>query len=113
MKVAELEGAMLDYWVARAEGATGKVNMMFMPSTNWAQAGPIIEREGIGVWQGYDSDSRGKVEVWEAADGSPVHAIEVSGPMGEGPTPLIAAMRAYVRLKFGKEVQDTPSESMG
>jgi hypothetical protein len=127
MKVAELEGALLNYWVGRACGidstrlsddgsecfvygglpANGGMEL-YAPSTDWSEAGPIIEREGIGVWEGYESESHGEVKAWEAADGSPVHAIEITGPMGKGPTPLIAAMRAFVRLKFGKEVEDAP-----
>lgn len=69
MKVSELSGALLDYWVARAEGATGvrvlsdekgefavaeftldssaKVTGAYYPSTNWLDGGPIIERDQI------------------------------------------------------------------
>jgi hypothetical protein len=67
------------------------------PSTNWAQAGPIIEREGVCLWsEGYD---------WEAK-------IQ-TGP-GEWLTewdasPLVAAMRCYVASKLGDEV-DIPEE---
>lgn len=138
MRVAELEGAILDFWVAKACGFENKVRFTdygpgyeercfffyplldeagfeiypsgndWNPASNWEQGGPIIHREGIGVWRGYDSESRGKVELWEASNSSPVHAIEISGPLGDGPTPLVAAMRAFVRLKFGKEVPDSP-----
>ena len=57
MKVSELSGADLDYWVAVAEGETihevhnGVVYIKtkhgwagYMPSTDWLRAGPIIER---------------------------------------------------------------------
>ena len=65
MKVSELSGALLDYWVARAEGkvlssewdtsrtdgvliGTGEGDLeRFAPSTDWAHGGPIIEREQI------------------------------------------------------------------
>ncbi|MFM0141701.1 phage protein NinX family protein [Paraburkholderia sp. RL18-085-BIA-A] len=122
MKTAELEGAVLDFWVARALGyasrddvpssltgewASNGFKNEWHPSEDWSQGGPIIEREGIGFWRGYDSESRGKKVMWEADAGSPVNAIEISGPDGEGPTPLIAAMRALVLIKFGKEVPDS------
>ena len=131
MKVAELSGALLDYWVLRAEGwVDDRLHDMQLtrsgeyciagaapkhavgghcwrsPSTDWAVAGPLIDREGIGIWKGYDSESRGKKIVWEASTGDPVSAIEISGAQGEGPTPLVAAMRAFVRNWFGKEVPD-------
>jgi hypothetical protein len=62
MKVSELKGPQLDYFVARAEGKKaylsdsgllivtdeeGEVRIDFEPSTDWAQGGPIIERERI------------------------------------------------------------------
>lgn len=112
MRTAELTGALLDYWVARAEGWTfgpqhktlecdvwrdadgcivGTIPASaFKPSTDWAQGGPIIERERMNV-----TESRG---VWSAYDGA--------RGLAYGPTPLVAAMRAYVASKFGGEVPD-------
>jgi hypothetical protein len=103
MKVAELEGALLDHWVARAQGVEGIVDMMFMPSTNWEHGGPIIERERIELLPG---------DEWEAfINPHPdAHWNAVLGmPTGvalywKGGTPLVAAMRAYVASKFGKEM---------
>lgn len=91
MKVAELEGALLDHWVARAQGIQGIVDMMFMPSTDWATGGPIIERERISIKQGPD---RGCYAYFD-------HRDETAA----GNTPLVAAMRAYVASKFGEEVR--------
>ena len=66
------------------------------PSTNWAQGGPIIEREKINLNCG--DDTWGVAEgVWEAAH---PRGMNVSF----GPTPLIAAMRCYVASKLGDEV---------
>jgi hypothetical protein len=68
VKTSDLEGAQLDYWVARAEGLSNprvedglcwvayvdcdnkhgksvEIDAAFSPLTDWAQAGPIIERE--------------------------------------------------------------------
>lgn len=104
MKVAELQGAELDYWVAKAERfeaeifrgycfarsglEPGKPN--WTPSTDWKQAGPIIEREQIWLfWNGNGTCTASVREHVSAFD---------------GPTPLVAAMRAYVASKFGDEV---------
>jgi hypothetical protein len=104
VKVSELEGAELDYWVARAEGFTNTFEDFKASSTSyslkWEYGGLIIEREKIASWF-----TQGQ---WEATYGDPVYAIEVRGPEGEGPTQLTAAMRAFVRKKFGKEVEDAP-----
>jgi hypothetical protein len=67
-------------------------------SADWAQGGPIIERENISL--------RHEVHCgWGA---------HVSGQISEScfePTPLIAAMRAYVASKFGDEVPDEPQNN--
>ena len=66
----------------------------YQPSTNWAQGGPIIEREKIGI----ECDDQG---VWFASyDLSPEQAWGATGP-----TALIAAMRCYVEAKLGDEVE--------
>ncbi len=64
-------------------------------STDWSQGGPIIERERISVVDvdGYD--------FWKA-DKLNKEAIPV---ISYGPTPLIAAMRAFVTNKFGAEIE--------
>lgn len=51
MKVSDLAGSQLDFWVAKAEGveASVDIHLKFMPSTDWAQGGPIIDREGIQI----------------------------------------------------------------
>jgi len=119
MRTSELTGAMLNYWVARADGWEAEVrsyqqdpfgkgvvtvhycnlkkgNRPFSPSTNWAQGGPIIERERI--------DINTAVEGWEAY-------CDIRQTV-RGDTALEAAMRAYVTSKFGNEVQEG-SESNG
>jgi hypothetical protein len=103
MKTSELTGHALDWAVAMCEGIdhdTAAMNIMFGDdndwflafSTDWAQGGPIIEQEGIDIYQS---------GVWVA---------EMDGKhTTEGPTPLIAAMRCYVASKLGNEV-DVPKE---
>lgn len=103
MKVSDLAGSQLDFWVAKAEGveATVDTQLKFMPSTNWAQGGPIIDREGIQV-----APMPAKGGTWCAVSTGrlPNRASNSNGAWMEGPTPLIAAMRAYVRARFGPEV---------
>ena len=105
MKVSELSGFALDWAVAKCEGLlcfgyrtdgerfavkNGDSGIgRFMPSTDWAQGGPIIERERIDVY-GFDG------EQWGAEDNFRSRKY--------GDTPLIAAMRCYVASKLGEEI---------
>lgn len=114
VKTSELIGAALNWVVAQAEGATPGVDLVFClpnepqhvvrafklgdgtsksynPSTDWAQGGPIIDREGIGHYKANSS------KVWAHPYGGEYNA--------EGPTALIAAMRCYVISKLGDEVE--------
>jgi len=118
IKTSELKGAALNWAVATCSGVSmighqGFVwdaynNLaVFEPSINWEQAGPIIERAFISIFDlpsGIDIAQHPtftKEDLWEA---------EIC-PTGEdsirycGPTPLIAAMRCYVASKLGDEVE--------
>ena len=113
MKTSELQGAALDWAVAKCEGweveylndgitqcLIQKPSGRFAPSTDWAQGGPIIDREGISICN-LEANSSG-VEGWTAAIG------ELWSPQDDGwvsATPLIAAMRCYVASKLGDEVE--------
>lgn len=103
MKVAEASGLALDWMVANAErkniiqvvkGITYVPEypriggVQYHPSTDWAQGGPIIEREGI--FSGPHCD---------------IFIAWTGGTRWEGPTQLIAAMRCYVSSKLGDEVE--------
>ena len=89
MKTSELKDAALDW----AVGSTGEYGVGFF-STDWAQGGPIIEREEIStVW------ANGQWESHTVNDQDEYAQIEY------GPTPLIAAMRCYVASKLGDEVE--------
>lgn len=142
-KVPELEGALLDYWVARAapeceglriewrgdhwvgigeiDGADEVVAAgagpnfaaavrlrtryklsryeTYRPSSVWSDGGPIIERERVTVM----SPKGGRFD-WLAEIIQGEHFA-----FQNGPTPLIAAMRAYVASKFGEDVPDAPT----
>lgn len=62
----------------------------FTPSTNWSDAGPIIEREHIDVVSdfGHWMARHGKLQDYSRADVSP----------------LAAAMRTYLIWEYGGEV---------
>ena len=113
IKTQDLTDAALDWAVAYAQGRTPTLNMYShgmvwhgwwlatggeyerMPSysTDWAQGGPLIEREGLLVrpqpGNGWDS--------WKHGADEPCYSI--------GPTPLIAVMRCYVSNCLGSEVE--------
>jgi len=115
-KTAELTGIALDWAVAKCMGHRVAENygsyiriylpdpkqsgytLAFCPSTNWAEGGPLIEREEIdlGVYRN---------DCWRASK----YVGDSITANGYGPTPLIAAMRCYVVLKLGVAV-DIPDE---
>lgn len=113
MKTSELTGAALDWAVAKCEGLetwqdSSQILLVgddepYRPSTDWAQAGPLIERELISVSREFASS---RVE-WAAWTPAPIR--DDAEAFGYGPTPLIAAMRCYVASKLGDEV-DVPEE---
>jgi hypothetical protein len=105
MKTSELKDLALDWAVAkivfpdpdyedadRSVYVYGDDEFHFTPSTNWAQGGPIIERERISV---ASIDPH-----WQASMPTTFYEGEQ-----DGPTPLIAAMRCYVASKLGYEVE--------
>lgn len=98
MKTSELTGTALDWAVTKCEGYDHDVTSsewgMWGWATDWAQGGPIIEREKISVdrmsyaWTADITDSvGGYIEYTES-----------------GPTALIAAMRCYVASKLGDTI---------
>lgn len=117
-KVAELEGALLDAAVAMALSRTpgyswgrnesgvvvlvdqaGHVMDPFEPSSDWSIGGPLLHEHGIGV-ERYKPDSMDAGDPL-VSDGRWMWVTDKSC----GPTPLIAAMRAYCASVFGDEVE--------
>ena len=104
IKVSEATPIQLNWLVSKIVGIkweqgdldAGEYGLGFKPSTDWSQAGPIIEREIARLEDLGD-------EGWEACG---------YGFTATGPTPLIAAMRCYVASKLGDEV-DVPDELLG
>lgn len=111
MKVSELIGKQLDYWVAKSEIAhwdkqtkasytenwiSGYLST-HAPSTNWLDGGRIIEREAIALC---------KIEMPETVWLADITRESRELARAGGETPLEAAMRCYVESKFGNEVPD-------
>ena len=118
MKTTELTGKALDWAVAKCEGFVQADDPPweaghepFAYSTDWALAGPIIEREHISltptITEGGYRTSR--------CDDAVLARIELPNGRTEfepservicyGPTPLIAAMRCYVASKLGDTIE--------
>ena len=95
----------------RIKPKTRNSGEVYSPSTDWAQGGPIIERELIDINAKFNSGSsivpKGQW-YWQA---STVNEDDVAYWF-DGPTPLIAAMRCYVASKLGNDVY-IPSELLG
>jgi hypothetical protein len=115
MKTSELTDPALDWAVAKCNGHVDDETIIrrlepdeegwfIAYTTDWAQGGPIIEREEIGIKRRMPCM---KGEEWEAS-GSP-GAKGAGYSHAYGPTPLIAAMRCYVAACLGDEV-DVPEE---
>ena len=93
VKTSTLIGPGHNWAVANCLGwtytALGRLEEIPKFSEWWAQGGPIIEREKISV---YHMDWLNGDQKWMAGE-------------QYGPTPLIAAMRAYVASKLGDEIE--------
>lgn len=152
MKTSELSGGALDWAVAECENnlwlayenalladrpvpprpseflRDNNYSAAFAPSTDWAQGGPIIEREGISTIKlehEYGVDSEGYtttecIPVFGAVVGEYFDTDLQRNSYGEsygeiyyigtelvttGPTLLIAAMRCFVSMTLGNEVE--------
>ena len=112
IKTSELTGAALDWAVARLEfpehssydlevwvtplPCDDPEDFKYQPSTDWAQGGPIIDKNRIGV-EPWGADAQWLAQTYNAAGRVIFRQY--------GPTPLIAAMRCYVASKLGDEVE--------
>jgi hypothetical protein len=105
MKTAELTGAALDWAVTQIEYTDKHPISVWRNfrdechySTDWAQGGPIIEREKIDVfWQNHQ-------HAWVGSMSRGANKIGFRH-LQYGNTPLIAAMRCYVASKMGDEIE--------
>ncbi|WP_176324396.1 phage protein NinX family protein [Burkholderia vietnamiensis] len=120
MRTDELTGTALDYWCARALcaddedtlsftavepqvivtaacDALRRLDAQFAPSASWADAGAVLERAV-------------ELRVVRRADGVECDARFDDGPStcaARAPNLRVALLRAFVRARFGDEV-DTP-----
>ena len=125
IKTSKLTDAALDWAVCEATGLLtayprvrkdfalqwpGPGNGHLHPSTDWAQGGPIIEREKMCVGHKHQADPEycpvndPTTNCWARTT--------AGGYLSYGPTPLIAAMRCYVASKLGDELE-IPNELIG
>ena len=119
LKTSELKGAALDWAVAKClpddtvriyfEEETGEKLFLddwevpeFSPSTDWAQGGPIIEREWLDITP-WPNESREDMR-WHCQQHDTANDFAQYGP-----TVLIAAMRCYVASNLGDEIE-VPNE---
>ena len=129
MNTHELEGAALDYWVAKALGLTCRLMKAgerlanvalsedtcvtltegskdwyqpYHPSSVWFFAGPIIQQVRIATWadeENWCALLPGTGSGYYDADLGTIDANHYDAM--SGPTPLVAAMRALVQSEFG------------
>lgn len=125
VKTSELIDAALDWAAAVCLGAvwqpkSARASFFIWPgtpvkysahaprySTDWAQGGPIIDREQIDLMHAVEGSLH-----WNQGIKCTAHWRKKSVSMQMycgGPTSLIAAMRCYVASKLGDEV-DVPEE---
>lgn len=113
IKTEDLIDLALEWAVAKCEGPNSEAACYYIddlpvyldeapiqewkPATNWAQGGPIIEREAIELVP----DGKGS---WSAA----IRGGD-EDDVAHGPTPLIAAMRCYVASQLG-DIVEIPEE---
>jgi hypothetical protein len=107
MNVKRLDGAVLNFWVAKSGGLNLALESLqledgdaqantdlnaryFNPSANWSHAGPIVANE----WYGIEDVLRS----WFGVDWNTIDAVERNA--------LKWFMRAYVASMFGEEVED-------
>ena len=136
IKTAELTGIALDWAVAKADEnlyTKGDVRLLdgkvftieagdyersdrwqrYSPSTVWAQAGPILEREITKIFRNvggtWSAMILKDVPIPSEDRGTSLALTRRAQWNGAGPTPLIAAMRCYVASKLG-ETAKVPDE---
>lgn len=116
VKTSDLIGLALDWAVAKHldgnayiangrgsklvvfEPANADYHVLFNPSTNWIQCGPIIEREACNLFK-HNSSTEWCCAISVPRDGY------VAIVTADGPTPLVAACRCYVASKVGDTIE--------
>lgn len=122
IKTAELKDRALDWAAGKASGLEIHISVskkygpaifsethgdFYSPSIDWAQGGPIIERE-LMEFDFECRDSFGRPIECAPTDTyrAKCQADEANmSTCAKGPTHLIAAMRCYVASKLGDEIE--------
>lgn len=124
VKTSGLEGAALNWAVAKAEGddpvivfyeggrsriykneGMRRMGYNFEPSKSWSHGGPIIEREDISFRKYHNPESETHGTYYAKVCRESVTMVRWLKHDMTGPTPLIAAMRCYVASKLGFEIE--------
>jgi len=107
MQVKQLEGRLLNYWVAKSAGLTMRKDdeqlakwhdpsghswhpESYNPSVDWTHAGSVISEEWFAIER--------QLAEWFGWQWSYIPAI--------ADRPLIWFLRAYVATQFGEELED-------
>jgi hypothetical protein len=107
MNVKRLDGAVLNFWVAKSGGlnllleslqledgdlhaGADLISQYFNPSANWSHGGPIVANEWYGI--------EDTLKSWFGLEWNTIDAVEQNA--------LKWFMRAYVASMFGDEVED-------
>lgn len=117
MKVADLAGAQLDYWTAKAEGFDAQLlhacgmdycrvdipyqdYIHYQPTHNWVEAGRILESRNYTLYPRF-SGADSKAVIWLAE----AQMTKDFAGMTTDESPLVAVCRLRVHEVFGFEVQ--------
>ncbi|WP_070107473.1 phage protein NinX family protein [Burkholderia plantarii] len=128
MRTDDLDSRELDYWTARAlarddlpiafvalepalvvtfsNGTAARMDARFAPSSRWADATDVLDRL-IDVRSTRDAHGTLSCVATFDADGTACAAREGHG---SGPNLRTALLRAFVRARFGDEVEAMPGE---
>ena len=115
MKTSELSGALLDAWVAKAQGwriqeqENGERYWIddnfdsewcfgYTPTRNWQQCGELIEKHQISCMVN-------KAKYWSASIVKDTHGLD-TWYVGLADNPQEAICRAVVASVYGEEVSD-------
>lgn len=103
-----LSGRALEWAVAQCEGMED-VSQLMSYTTNWAQAGPIIDRFGISIACTLVGNPVAVDPIWRK---SSWYAFSRGVPSKVPPhthfyggAPLLAAMKAYVGICHGETIE--------
>jgi hypothetical protein len=129
IKTSNLTGAALDWAVATCEGydahsymrnidiirgvngkctgiqvPTNRQYVWFAPSKSWADGGPIIEREGIELICNLTATEAARFKEANADWQAFYRDKRSTEDRSFSTTPLVAAMKAFVRRRLGDEI---------